>query len=79
MTTEEENQAPSRVVRVALKGTTYKVTWDYEQVLDTIEREKDGKLLTVKNPDARRIINNEEKLYRGQLPEGFEYAPKVRS
>lgn len=78
MNAAEEQKKTSSAIRVALNGTTYKVTWDEECVLDTIEREKDGKLMTIKNPDARRIYNNADALFAGRLPDGFEYAPKVR-
>ena len=62
---------PSRVLRVVLNRNEYKVTWDSEHVLDTIERAKDGKLLSIKNADAKRIFNNEAALFAGRLPEGF--------
>lgn len=59
-------------IRVKLNGNIYSVAWDECSTLDAITREKDGKALTIKNKDALRIYNNEAKLFRGILPDGFE-------
>lgn len=61
-------------LKVVLNRNVYIVIWDEENILDTIQREKDGKFLSYKNADCKRIINNESKLFRGVLPDGFSKA-----
>ena len=65
-----ENKMASTVNTLKKNGKTYRITFDDEGVLDTVEC--GGKLLSTKNAACKQIANNADKILRGLIPEGFD-------
>jgi hypothetical protein len=57
--------------RFRIKGIPFVVTYDDDSIIDTIER--NGKPIASDHRDARSILNNAERIWRGVLPDGWRW------
>jgi hypothetical protein len=59
------------VRKIVKDGKVYKVTFDNEGIVDTVEL--DGKLLVSTNKVVKIILNNSEDILHGFAPKGFTW------